>query len=495
MTHRLTRRAALGAAGGLLLAAPAVLRAAAAEPAGKAAALGFETARAERLSAPLQTLSGRLPPDLTGVLWRNGPGEHDRFGHRYSHWFDGDGLVQAFRFDGTGATHRARILDTPKRRREAEAGRRLLPAYGTLPPDPVAIERADDMNAANIAMLAHAGRLMALWEGGSAIAVDPETLAAGDFVTWRDDLASAPFSAHPKLEPDGTLWNIGAVIGPRSGLLVYRIDPEGRLAGARFLPHAPLGLTHDFVVTARHLVVLMAPFVLDFERLRSGETALLDAHLWRPELGVEALVIDKDSLEVVRRHELPPGFHFHHGNGWEEADGSIRFDVCQAPDPEFVTRDLRLAMRGETGFPSPHPAYRRIVLRADGRAALDHDEPGVAEFPRIDPRLTGRRHEMTFALAGDGKAGGWPFRRIVRLEPDAADGWEWPPGQLPEEHVFVPRGAGEGEGWLLGPFLDLDRRVAGLAVFDALRLSEGPLWQGLLPYPLPHALHGAFVPA
>ena len=54
-----------------------------------------------------------------------------------------------------------------------------------------------------------------------------------------------------------------------------------------------------------------------------------------PELGVRVLVVDKDSLEVERRHELPPGFHFHHGNGWEEADGTIRLDLCQAPDPDF----------------------------------------------------------------------------------------------------------------------------------------------------------------
>ena len=87
------------------------------------------------MSAPLQTLRGRLPAELAGTLWRNGPAEHDRFGHRYGHWFDGDGMMQAFRFDSAAVAHRARILDTPKRRRETEAGRRLLPAFGSMPPD------------------------------------------------------------------------------------------------------------------------------------------------------------------------------------------------------------------------------------------------------------------------------------------------------------------------------------------------------------------------
>ena len=207
MTGALSRRALLQALGALpvLLAAG---RAGAGDAAGSAPMLsaaqrrlGFATAEAEELAAPLTTLAGRLPPGLAGVLWRNGPAEHERFGHRYGHWFDGDGMVQAFTFTGTGVAHRARILDTPKRRRERAAGKRLLPAFATLPPETAPIMAPDDMNAANISMLAHAGRLMALWEGGSALDVDPETMEAGDFVAWRPDLAGAPFSAQRTARP------------------------------------------------------------------------------------------------------------------------------------------------------------------------------------------------------------------------------------------------------------------------------------------------------
>ena len=90
--------------------------------------LAFASPEAEALGAPLATLAGRLPVRLSGVLWRNGPAEHDRFGHRYGHWFDGDGMMQAFTFGEAGVGHRARILETPKRRRETAAGKRLLPA-------------------------------------------------------------------------------------------------------------------------------------------------------------------------------------------------------------------------------------------------------------------------------------------------------------------------------------------------------------------------------
>ena len=420
MKGELSRRAALRALAGL----PALMAAGAAAGTREEFALAiardprliaFATARAESLAAPLETVSGRLPAGLAGVLWRNGPAEHERFGRRYSHWFDGDGMVQAYRFADGSATHRARILDTPKRRRETRAGARILPAFGT--PGSEMLLGPDDMNVANTAMLAHAGRLMALWEGGSALGVDPETLAAGEFVAWRPDLAGLPFSAHPKIEPDGTLWNIGFVTRPRPALLLYRVDRGGRKVAANLLDAGPMGMAHDFVVTARHLVVLLTPFVVEPDRLSSDHTAFLDSHAWRPGLGTRVVVIDKNTLEPVRRHRLPPGFHFHHGNGWEEPDGTIRLDLCQAPGPGFVTGDLRAVMRGALGFPSPQPRYRGVVLRPGGGAGIEDAAPGVAEFPRIDPRLTGRRHRKVFALTGSGAEDGWPLRSVAPPRP------------------------------------------------------------------------------
>ena len=498
MAREFSRRAALRALAGLPVLAAAGAAAGTREDFAAAIArdprlVAFATARAETLAAPLETASGRLPPRLSGVLWRNGPAEHERFGRRYDHWFDGDGMVQSFAFADGRATHRARILDTPKRRRETRAGKRILPGFGT--PGTAALRGPDDMNVANTSMLAHAGRLMALWEGGSALEIDPETLAAGDFVAWRPDLAGLPFSAHPKREADGTLWNIGVATRPRPALVLYRIDRTGRRVAAKLLDAGPLGMVHDFVVTARHLVLLLSPFVLD--EAAPDHATFLDAHVWRPGLGTRVVAIDKNTLDPVRRHELPPGFHFHHGNGWEEPDGTIRLDLCQAPDPGFVTGDLRAVMQGGLGFHAPQPRYRSAVLRPGGTAGIEDAAPGVAEFPRIDPRRTGRRHRALFALTGDGAEDGWPLRSVARIDPERGivDLWGYPRHQIPEEHVFAARGGGEGEGWLIGPFVDIRRQAAGINVFEAARIAGGPLWQGRLPYPLPLALHGLFSPA
>ena len=506
MTGSPSRRAVLQGLGALpVLAAVGKAGAAADDAADPAPPLsaaqrlaGFATAQAETLAAPLTTLSGRLPPALAGVLWRNGPAEHERFGHRYGHWFDGDGMVQAFTFGQSGVSHRARILDTPKRRRESEAGKRLLPTFATLPPETVPILSPDDMNAANTSVLAHGGRLMAFWEGGSALAFDSETLAAGDFVSWRPDLVGAPFSAHPKVEADGTCWNIGCVTAPQPMLLFYRIDPDGRLAAFNALPEEPLGMVHDYVVTRRHLVLVLSPFVVERERFAAGPISFLDAHVWQPALGTRVIVVEKDSLTPVRRYELATGLPL---PPRQRVGGGGRHDPPRPlPGGGPDVRHPRPAggHGGRLEFPvgqsalPPHGAQARRdrLGRAGGaaRRGFPTHRPAPHRAPAPRPLRAHRSIED----------GGWPLSRVDRIDPDircVVDGWSYPRHLIPEEHVFVPRGEADGDGWLVGPFLDLERRAAGLSVFDARHLADGPLWQGILPYPLPLGLHGTFVAA
>ena len=59
------------------------------------------------------------------------------------------------------------------------------------------------MNVANTHIVAHGGELLALWEGGSAMKLDADTLDARGFKTWAPDYAGMPFSAHPRVGPDG----------------------------------------------------------------------------------------------------------------------------------------------------------------------------------------------------------------------------------------------------------------------------------------------------
>ena len=440
------------------------------------------------------TVRGRFPDAVTGTLYRVGADGHEVGGERYHHWFDGDGMAHRFVIEGREVRHQGRYVATSKRSREARAGHRLIEGFGTAFAGSEPLSAPDDMNVANISMLPIGGELLALWEGGSATRLDPQTLATRGLKTWRADLAGVPFSAHPKIDPDGTVWNFG--VSASNGLLVlYEIAPDGALRRADARPVSNLPMVHDFAVTDRHLVFLMPPLVYDAARKQAG-ASFLDAHVWRPELGMRALVIDKKDWARQQMLALPAGFLFHLGNAWEEqtAGGTvIHVDYVRAPDASSLFTSTRELMRGRY---VRGPQARLTVARLDlgaGRAT-QVEWPLEAEFPRIDPRRVGLRHRQVVHAAApiDGRPL-WSAVARTDVESGASQRFSYGAQALVEEHVVVPDG--ERPGWVLGTALDYAQGKTVLSCFAADALADGPVAQATLPYALPLGLHGAFVAA
>jgi carotenoid cleavage dioxygenase len=463
--------------------------------------LGFESLNGDLEPLPMR-LQGRLPRGLAGRLYRNGPARHTIGDMRYRHWFDGDGAVQRFDIGLTGATaitHQARFVRTPKFDADSAAGRPVRAAFATFPRGMQPVPSADSVNAANTNVVQHAGRLLALWEGGSAWELDPLTLATRGARTWSAQLAGMPFSAHPRIEPDGTMWNFGVAIAA-GALVLYRIDAAGKLRDSATVRVPHLSMVHDFALTERHLVFLVSPLVWDTARLRAGAT-FLQAQVWRPELGLRAVVIDKASLAAApRTFELPPGFVFHIGSACEER-GVLRLDCARVPDARAMHRSFMALMCGELAAPDQAVAQPTLIeLDLGSGRARQSVLPLVAEFPRVDPRTIGRSYRTVFMLARS-SAASEPrplLDAVVRLDIDRArlQRFDYGPTVIAEEHVFVPRAGGaEGQGWLVGSALDLAHRRTLLSVFDAERLADGPIAQAEMARTLPVGLHGSYVAA
>lgn len=459
--------------------------------------VGWQGNGVERDVARL-TVTGRLPDGLAGTLYRNGPAQHVVGGMRYRHWFDGDGMVHAWRIAEGGVSYRSRYVRTRKYVAESQAGRPLAPGFGTLP-DGMAVIPADAMNPANINALPLAGSLLALWEAGSAYDLDPVTLETKGERVWRADLKGLPFSAHPKVEPDGTVWNFG-VNYPEGQIMVWKVGADGAVRSFGLVKERHPGFLHDMAVTERSILFLLPPLTLDSGAW--GKVSFLDAQRWNGAAPTRVVAVDKDDLTRQRVWELPASFGFHFGNAWEEADGTIRFDYALADDARILTDSLRAIMKGER-IDTPSPKEVMVTLRPDGRAAVEALGPEPAEFPRVDPRVVGRRNRQLYHLAlPPGVAAPWLCAVVRRdLEGGAQDRFVYQPDIVAEEHVFVPRPggpggtAGETDGWLVGTVLDVGKRRSGISVFDARRLSDGPVAQAWLDAPVTLGFHGNFAPA
>ncbi|MEJ7808096.1 MAG: carotenoid oxygenase family protein, partial [Telluria sp.] len=244
-------------------------------------------------------IMGRIPHDLNGVFYRNGPGRFELGGERYHHLFDGDGFVQRWQIAGGKVSHRGRFVATQKFVEESQAGQFLYPAFGTH------ITRRgakgnDTLNAANTNLLPFQGRVYALWEGGSATEVDPVTLATVGIKTWSEELKSMPFSAHPKLDPDGGMWNFGALPGADK-LVIYRIGANGQMQSHTVIDVPQLAMVHDFVVSAQHLIFLIPPYNM----VRGENKSFAEMHQWDGARPLRAVVVAKATMQVRQVFEMP----------------------------------------------------------------------------------------------------------------------------------------------------------------------------------------------
>ncbi|MEM9245391.1 MAG: carotenoid oxygenase family protein, partial [Cyanobacteria bacterium P01_F01_bin.153] len=259
----------------------------------------------EEPATPFETqaipvVEGRLPEDLSGTLYRNGPGQLVRDGVRTGHWFDGDGAMLAVRFAGGEATATYKYVDTAARREEEQAGRWLYGNYGMLPAGNWWQRMTGGRslkNAANTSVLALPDRLLALWEGGRPHRLNLDTLETLGLEDFGELPSDRSYSAHPKIDPkSGEIYNFGMVPGPVSKLWLYRSNSTGKLLKQRSLTLPRISLTHDFALAGPYLVFCIPPTQLQLAPVIFSLKSFSDSLEWKPKIGTTILIFDRETL-------------------------------------------------------------------------------------------------------------------------------------------------------------------------------------------------------
>jgi hypothetical protein len=119
---------------------------------------------------PCNEIEGKVPADLKGTLFRNGPGNFERGNKRYEHTLDGDGFIASWTFSGDGAVeYRGRFVETEYFLEEQEQDKVLYRnTFGTQREGGILANALDVKlkNVANTNALSFGKRVFALWEAG-----------------------------------------------------------------------------------------------------------------------------------------------------------------------------------------------------------------------------------------------------------------------------------------------------------------------------------------
>lgn len=449
--------------------------------------IGFVQPNQNFLATPtLQKLHGNIPVELEGKFYRNGPALYERNGFRSSHWIDGDGMVQSFSISGrnNNVAHRAAYVATQKWLNEESLGRFNYAQYASQPPN---IEKFDHWNTANTSVLPVGDSLWALWEGGAPYVLDGESLETLSMHRFSEELEGAAFSAHPKIEPHSDdIWNFGQLADK---ILLYRLNRAGKLKKIKLLNSMPLGLIHDFVVTKKYLILGFPPF-----QLESFEYPILDGYKWRSDKATTFIVIDKNTMEPVRKYDLAPFFFFHYGNAWEHENGDIQFDLVCYPDASNIEQDMKSLVRGQQPEKSVSNSHALVTLSKSGKSAIEMLPLRDVEFPKLHMGFTGRLSRFHYMVRQHKSHLPNTVSRMDILGGEV-DEFIYGANCIAEEHIFIASKKNpdkESLGWVIGTTLNIQTQRTELNIFNAQSIADGPMAKFTLPYALPLGFHGAW---
>jgi carotenoid cleavage dioxygenase len=470
--------------------------------------------------APLQqeytltdlAVTGTIPDHLDGRYLRNGPNPVGALDPELYHWFLGDGMVHGVRIrDGKAEWYRNRWVRGPRTAR----------ALGEEPP----ARAAAGMGAgANTNVIGHAGRTLAIVEGGGPayeLTDELDTVDVCDF----DGTLTGGYTAHPKRDPvTGELHAVSYSFGRARSVQYSVIGVDGRARHTVDIAVTGSPMMHDFSLTENYVVLYDLPVTLDGGMIaemavpRSVPSALrLPARLmlsaligrvkipsppvrpdatpsrdrrmpytWNPKYPARIGVMPRAGGNAdVRWFDIEPCYVFHPMNAYED-NGVIVLDVVRYPT---------MFEPGHRGPSGPATLDRWEVDLAADKVRESRIDDRAQEFPRVDERLVGRRHRYGYAPAVAGNLAGRAqlFKHDLHAGTTAVRSFG--AGKELGEFVFEPSSpdAAEDEGVLMGFVYDAPTDRSELAILDAGTLET--VASIALPHRVPTGFHGNWVPS
>jgi carotenoid cleavage dioxygenase len=418
------------------------------------------------------SVTGSLPPELTGLYVRNGSNPLRGVS---PHWFLGDGMVHGVRLDGGSASwYRNRWVRTGLYAHGGGLGATGAPG-GTA-------------TLSNVSVVDHGGATLTLGEVGIPYALDPADLSTVGPVAGYGG-TNGNMTAHPKTDPaTGDLHSFG--YGFSEPFLEYRVhDASGTLLSDQPVDLPRSVMMHDFAITGHDVIFMDLPVVFDLAgatRMVADPSSEAVPFRWAPSVGARLGVMPLGGpTSAIRWVEIEPCYVYHTINAVRHG-GSIVLDVCRL-DSTFAPATLASAS-----------TRHRWTLDTTGARIRFTDEVvdvPPADLPTIDTRRRGTtwRHAWLGELASRPGAVSFTGCQHIDMATGRLDRWQPGDGRTSGEWLFVPGGPGEGEGWVLAFVYDAATDRSSLVVLDAQHVAAGPVAEVHLPVRVPYGFHAAFV--
>jgi carotenoid cleavage oxygenase len=468
-------------------------------------------------------VTGHIPEHLDGRYLRNGPNPAAEVDPATYHWFSGDGMIHGVALrDGQARWYRNRWVRSPS----------VCATLGEPMPARIDSHAGMLMMGANTNVLTHAGRTLALVEGGIAnyeVTDDLDTVGTCDF----DGTLPGGYTAHPHRDPrTGELHAVSYSFARGRTVQYSVIDAQGRARRTVDIEVTGSPMMHDFSLTDKYVVIYDLPVTFDpvlvlpaktprwlalpgrlalqslvgRVRVPSPIAAMINRnpkpagqipYCWNPTYPARIGVMPREGGNAdVRWFEIEPCYVFHPLNAYSEMRNGTEVLVLD------VARHARMFHRGQSGPGDSRPTLDRWIINlATGAVTTECRDDRAQEFPRINENLTGARHRYgyTVGLTGGFSDPGNGELETALYKQDYANGSSQVAPLDPElligEMSFVPNpgsnpggATAEDDGILMGYGYHRGRGEGQLLLLDAQSLESVATVH--LPQRVPMGFHG-----
>jgi carotenoid cleavage dioxygenase len=438
-------------------------------------------------------VEGEIPKDLNGVYLRNGPNPHFEPKGTH-HYFDGEGMLHAGEFRGGKFTYRNKWVRTEGWLKNTAAGEELH--WGVMN----SVKGSEDkpMNdVANTDVIGHGGKAVLSWYlAGIPYLVDPITL---ETIRPAPEYVSGPgngMSAHCKVDEHTGDLLFFDYFTQKPHMSYGVVSADGKLTH-----HVPIELPgdrlmHDMGITENYSILHDVPVYHDEAALRAGRHKII----FDASLPIRFGVIPRyGASDSIRWFEFSSCFLYHVVNCWEEGDEIVmvacRYMPARKADGS-IDEERTAKMIGGLEMDARLWRYRMNLKTGETREECLNEDHNV-EFPTYNSLDTGRYTQWAYLVDHDPGMLRWTGIRKFDTDTGESVG-EWSDGH---EHCwysepwFAPADHPDSEdhGYVVTFCWNDDTRIQELQVFDARKISDGPVARVKLPRRVPPGFHACWM--
>uniref|UniRef100_A0A8D3C881 Retinoid isomerohydrolase n=1 Tax=Scophthalmus maximus TaxID=52904 RepID=A0A8D3C881_SCOMX len=493
--------------------------------------------------------TGRIPSFLRGSLLRLGPGLFEVGDEPFYHLFDGQALMHKFDFKNGEVTYLRKFIRTDAYVRAITEKRVVITEFGTFGyPDPCknifsrffsyfkGVEVTDNC-LVNVYPVGE--DFYAVTETNYITKVNPDTLQTLKKVDMCNYININGVTAHPHIENDGTVYNIGNCMG-KGATLAYNVvkipptqkDKSDPIEKSKVVVQFPSAerfkpsYVHSFGMSENYIVFVETPVKINLLKFLSAwsirgsnymdcfesnesqgvrtSSELISLSSLTPQIITSppqlsstifnVLFVDlvppcQERARRVHRPQVQRGSHWHVSSHKHLRGPRVRRYV--------IPLDVHKEEQGKNLVSLPYTTAT-AVMHADGTIWLEPEVlfsgPRQAfEFPQINySRFAGKNYTYTYGLG----LNHFIPDRICKLDVKTKETWVWQePDSYPSEPLFVqtPDGVDEDDGVLLTIVAAPgSQRPAYLLILNAKDLSE--IARAEVDCSIPVTFHGMYKP-